>query len=153
MSAIASAAPGTVGRSSRVAAIFTKLPILVLTAILIMIALRYLISPVQTGAAAGISFTSPGGVTVARVGFGGFPLAFAAIFLACLFSRRHLLAGLRTELMLLAIVIGVRLVGMALAHSAETAKLLVPELVLSALCIFAIRLETDRRKHADLALD
>lgn len=149
MSAIASAGPGPLERrtSSKVAPIFTRLPILVLTAILLMVSLKYLISPLQTGAAAGISFTSPGGVTVARVGFGGFPLAFAAILLVSLFSRQHLLTGLRTELMLLAIVIGVRLLGMTLAHSTETAKLLLPELVLAALCIFAIRLERDRRKR------
>ena len=149
MSAIASARPQPIDRtnSSRAAALFTRLPIVALTAILLMIALRYLINPQQAGTAAGISFTSPGGITVARIGFAAFPLAFAVVFLSSLFSRRYLLAGLQMELILLAIVIGVRLLGMFLAHSTETAKLLVPELVLAVLCMLAIRVERDRHKR------
>jgi hypothetical protein len=50
----------------------------------------------------------------------------------------------------LGIVIGVRVLGMALAHSAETAKLLVPEAVMAALCIIAMRLEIDRRRRERL---
>ena len=154
MSAIASARPQTSDRTngSRAIAVFIRLPLVAFTAILLMIALRYLINPVQAGRAAGIVFTSAGGITVARIGFAGFPLAFAAFFLSSLFSRSQLLPALRTGLMLLAIVIGVRLMGMALAHSAETAKLLVPELLLAVLCIFAIRLEAERHKRKQLPL-
>lgn len=137
--------------SSRFVAVFTRVPMVGLTVVLSMVALRYLTNPVQSAATAGISFTSPGGITVARIGFAGFPLAFVALFLSSLFSRRRLLSGLQIELMLLAIVIGVRVLGMALAHSTETAVLLVPEVVLAALCIFAIRLEGDRRKREQLA--
>ena len=149
MSAIASARPQPIDQtnSSRAAALFTRLPIVALTAILLMIALRYLINPQHAGAAAGISFTSPAGMTVARIGFAAFPLAFAAVFLTSLFSRRYLLPGLQMELILLAIVIAVRLLGMSLAHSTETAKLLVPEMVLAVLCMFAIRVESERRKR------
>lgn len=152
MSAIAGAKPQTIGRStnSLTVAVFTRLPMAALTAILLMIALRYLINPVQAGAAAGIAFTSPGAITVARVGFAGFPLAFATVFLSSLFSRRYFLAGLRTELMLLAIVIGVRSLAMVTAHSTETAKLLLPEFVLAVLCTFAIRLEADRHRREQL---
>lgn len=132
------------GRSSRAVAIFTRAPIAALTFILTMIAFRFLINPVQAGSEAGIIFTSTGGITVARVGFGAFPLTFAVFFLTCLFSTRRLLSGLQTELMLLSVVIAVRLVGMAAAHSAETARLLVPEAVLSVLCIVAIRTERNR---------
>lgn len=128
--------------SSWVAAVLTRVPVVALTAILVTIALRYLINPVQAGAAAGISFTSAGGITVARIGFGAFPLGFAALFLSSVFSRRYLLAGLRMELVLLAIVIAIRVLAMVLARSSETAKLLVPEFILAALCLFAIRLET-----------
>ncbi|MBV8475528.1 MAG: hypothetical protein JOZ36_02590 [Acidobacteria bacterium] len=150
MSAITSARPQAFQktRSSLAVAVFTRLPMVALTAILSMIALRYLITPVQSAAAAGISFTSPGGITVARIGFAGFPLGFVALFLTSLFSRHRLLSGLRTELLLLAIVIGVRVLAMALAHSSETAVLLIPEAVLAVLCTFAIRLESNRRKRA-----
>ena len=149
MSSIANIRPHGLPKVQRslAVAVFTRLPIFALSAILFMIALRYMISPVQTAASAGISFTSPGGITVARVGFAGFPLAFVTLFLNSVFSQRRLLSGLRTELMLLAIVIGVRLFGMALAHSIETAKLLIPEVVLAVLCTLAIRLESDRRKR------
>jgi hypothetical protein len=149
MSAITSARPQTSSRtaSSRAIRAFTRVPMIGLTVVLVLIAARYLINPAQSAAAAGISFTSPGGITVARVGFAAFPLAFAAFFLSCLFSQHRVLTGLRTELILLGNVIGVRLLGMALAHSTETAKLLVPELVMAALCTFAIRLETNRRER------
>lgn len=118
-----------------------------LTVVLSLIAFRYLTNPVQAASAAGIAFTSPGGITVARVGFAGFPLAFAVFFLSCLVSQRRILTGLRTELTLLGIVMGVRMLGMAVAHSAETANLLVPEAAMAALCIIAIRLEMSRRKR------
>ena len=136
---------------SRAAAVFTRLPMVGLTVVLTLIAFRYLTNPVHAASAAGIAFTSAGGITVARVGFAGFPLAFAAFFLSCLFSRRRLLSGLRTELTLLGTVMGVRVLGMALAHSAETANLLIPEAVMAVLCIVAIRLEIDRRNQERLA--
>lgn len=150
MSAIASARPQALQdtQSSLTVAVATRVPMVALTAILLMIALRYLVTPVQSAAAAGISFTSPGGLTVVRIGFAAFPLAFVGLFLGSLFSRRRLLSGLRIELLLLAVVVGVRVLGMALAHSSETAVLLIPEVVLALLCMFAIRLETHRIKRA-----
>jgi hypothetical protein len=149
MSAVACARPQTLqkGQSSPGVAVFTRLPMVALAGILFIVAMRYLITPVQSAAAAGISFTSPGGITVARIGFSGFPLAFVALFLSSLFSRPRLLFGLQTELLLLAVVIGVRMLGMALAHSMQTATLLIPEIVLAGLCVLAIRLESDRRKR------
>jgi hypothetical protein len=118
--------------------------------VLTLIAFRYLTNPVHAASTAGIAFTSAGGITVARVGLGGFPLAFAAFFLSCLFSHTRVLWGLRTELTLLGTVMGVRVLGMALARSAETANLLVPEAVMAVLCIIAIRLEIDRLKRERL---
>ena len=149
MSSIANIRPHGLPKVQRslAVAVFTRLPIFALSAILFMIALRYMISPVQTAASAGISFTSPGGITVARVGFAGFPLAFVTLFLNSVFSQRRLLSGLRIELLLLAIIAGVRVLGMVLAHSTETAILLVPEVVLAMLCMFAMRLEIERRKR------
>lgn len=144
--------PSQATTKPRLVAIFTRVPMVGLTIVLTLIAIRYLANPVQAGSAAGIAFTSPGGITVARVGFAGFPLAFGAFFLSCLFSQHRLLSGLRTELTLLGIVMGVRLLSMALAHSAETAKLLVPEAVMAVLCVLAIRLEINRQKHAEPVL-
>ena len=142
--------PFKTAANSRAVAVFTRVPMVSLTVVLTLIAFRYLINPVQAASAVGIAFTSPGGITVARVGFAGFPLAFAVFFLSCLFSQRRVLSGLRTELTLLGIVMSVRVLGMALAHSGETATLLVPELVMAVLCIFAIRVEINRRKRDQL---
>ena len=149
MSAIAGAKPGSFSRKTnfRAVELFTRIPLVAFTVILTMIAFRYMANPVHAAAAAGIAFTSPGGITVARVGFAGFPLAFAAFFTECLFSERRILFGLRTELMLLGIVMGVRVFGMLLAHSAESARLLIPETAMAFLCVFAIRLEINRRKR------
>jgi hypothetical protein len=133
-------------RSSRVVAALVRIPMIALTVIFTLIGFRYLVDPVHASAAAGIVFTSPGGVTVARVGFGAFPLGFVAFFVGCLFSPSRILLGLRTELTLLAIVIAVRIGAMAATHSTETAKLLLPEVVMAALCMLAIHLERGRRK-------
>jgi len=111
-----------------------------------LIASHYLINPVQAGAAAGIAFITPGGITVARVGFAAFPLTFALIALRCVVAERRILSGLYMVVTLVTIVIGVRLLGMALQHSVETAKLLVPETALMGLSLVAIRLERARLK-------
>jgi hypothetical protein len=149
MSAIGGARPQASSRktNSRAVKLFTRIPLLAFTVVLTMIALRYMANPVHAGAEAGIAFTSPGGITVALVGLAGFPLAFAAFFAECLFSERRILFGLRIELMLLGIVMGIRLLGMLLTHSAETARLFIPETAMALLCIFAIRLEIRRIKR------
>ena len=133
-------------RRSRVVAVLIRIPMIAVTVIFTLIGFRYLVDPVHASATAGIVFTSPGGVTVARVGFGAFPLGFVAFFLSCLFTPSRILLGLRTELTLLAIVIAVRVGAMAATHSTETAKLLLPEVVMAALCLLAIYLERGRRK-------
>jgi hypothetical protein len=61
-------------QGSRAVAALIRLPMIALTVVLILIAFRYLVYPVRTAAAAGIVFTSPGGLTVGRVGFGAFHL-------------------------------------------------------------------------------
>lgn len=131
---------------SAMRAVLIRLPIIALTAVLIMIAIRYLANPVGAAAQVGIAITSPGGLTVARVGFGALPLGFAAFFAGCLFSGERLLSALHTELMLLGIVMTVRVTSMTAVHSSETAKLLFPEAIMALLCIAAIRLKRSERK-------
>jgi sigma-70-like protein len=62
---------------SRIAPVLRRAPLVMVTVIFSLISLRYLFDPIHAAAAAGISFTSPGGITVARVGFAAFPLSFA----------------------------------------------------------------------------
>jgi len=133
---------------SRVAAVFIRIPIVALTLVFGLVGIQYLIAPVQTAAGAGIILTSPGAATVARIGFGAFPFAFAALFVVCLVSPGRILLGLQAELILLTIVMATRIFGMTAGYSTETGKLLLPEAVMAALCVLAIRLELKRRKRS-----
>ena len=136
-------------RTAHLRAIVSRAPLVMVTVIFGLIALRYLTDPIEAASKAGITFTSPGGVTVARVGFAAFPLAFSVIVFSCLLSRRHLLAGLYMVLILSGIVMAVRILGMVLQHSSETAVLLVPEMVLMTLSIIGLRLELARARSLD----
>lgn len=130
------------GASSRIARVFRRVPLVMFTAIFIMISFRYLVHPVHYAAEAGISFTSPGGITIARVGFAAFPLSFAILALTALLSTRWRLGGLYMVLTVDCAVMAVRIVGFQLDHSTASARLLVPEAVLLILAVVAIRLES-----------
>lgn len=131
--------------SLRIVFFLRRAPLLMVTIIFTLISVRYLSDPVRAAAAVGISFTSPGGITVARVGFAAFPLSFAILAFSCLISTRRLLAGLYMVLTVAAVVIAVRILGIALDHSTESARLLAPEFVLLTLSLVAIRLESAKR--------
>jgi len=130
------------GASSRIATVFRRVPLIMFTAIFILISFRYLVHPVHYAAEAGISFTSPGGITIARVGFAAFPLSFAILALTALLSTRWRLGGLYMVLTVDCAVMAVRIVGFQLDHSTASARLLVPEAVLLILAVVAIRLES-----------
>ena len=133
---------------SLLSAVFTRLPLVMVTIIFFLISLRYLVNPVQAAAATGIAFTSPGGITVARVGFAAFPLSFAVLAFICLVATRRVRTGLYMVLTVVLIVIAVRSAGIMLDHSAsENARLLIPEAVLVALSILPIRLDARRRRR------
>lgn len=129
------------GGSSRVAAVVRRAPLIMMTVIFTLIAFKYLSDPVGTAAAAGINFNSPGGVTIARVGFAGFPLSFAILAFTSLVSARRRLYGLYMVLTVDSVVMAVRVFGMLVVHSLESAHLLAPEAVLLILSLIAIRLE------------
>ena len=132
--------------SSRIAAVLRRAPLVMMTVIFALISFKYLSDPVGAAATAGIGFTSPGGITIARVGFAAFPLSFAILALASLVSARWRLAGLYMVLTVASVVIGVRIFGILIDHSTESARLLAPEAVLLALSVIAIRLELARRR-------
>src|SRR6476646_5744121 len=93
---------------------FGRIVLLVATLLFSLIALRNLLDPVGSGAPHGITFGSAAGVTVARVGFGGFPLAFAIILASCLAAQRRLLAGLGFLAVLAIVVTAVRVLGLVM---------------------------------------
>lgn len=136
------------GGSSRIAAVFRRIPLVMFTAIFTMISLRYLVNPVHYAAAAGISFTSSSGITIARVGFAALPLSFAILALLSLFSTRWRLGGLYMVLTVDSVVMAVRILGFQLDHSTASVRLLIPETFLLILTIVAIRLESVRLRSA-----
>lgn len=136
------------GASSRISAVLRRIPLVMFTAIFTMISLRYLVNPVHYAAAAGISFTSSSGITIARVGFAALPLSFAILALLSLFSTRWRLGGLYMVLTVDSVVMAVRILGFQLDHSTASARLLIPETFLLILTIVAIGLESVRPRSA-----
>jgi len=130
------------GGSSRLAAVFRRLPLVMFTFIFTMISCRYLVNPIHYAAAAGISFTSRSGITIARVGFAALPLSFAILALISLLSTRWRLGGLYMVLTVDTVVMAVRILGFQLDHSTASARLLIPEALLLILALIAIRLES-----------
>jgi hypothetical protein len=63
-----------VGNSLRLAGVLRRAPLAMMTVIFTLISFRFLAHPARYAAEAGINFTSQSGVTIARVGFGAFPL-------------------------------------------------------------------------------
>ena len=112
------------------------------TVIFTLISFRYLAHPVRAAAEAGIAFTSPGGITIARVGFAAFPLSLAILAFASLISARWRLSGLYMVLTVDSSVMAVRILGFWLDHSTASALLLAPEAVLLTVSIIAIHLES-----------
>jgi hypothetical protein len=128
---------------------FSRIVLLAATVLFTMIAVRGLFDPVGSSAVHAISLGSPAGITVARVGFGGFPLAFALILLACLLAERRLVTGLAILAVVAIVVTGARLLGLALDGPAPfTLHVLKPEVALIVASTTAFLLERRRRQHA-----
>jgi len=132
------------GSSSRLSGVLLRVPLVMMTVIFTLISFRYLAHPVRSAAEVGISFSAPGGITIARVGFAAFPLALAILAFTSLISARWRLAGLYMVLTVDSVVMAVRILGFWLDHSTASAPLLAPEAVLLTLSLLAIRLESAR---------
>jgi hypothetical protein len=108
------------------------------TAILVMISQKFLFDSTAQAAARGITLSTPLGVTIARVGFGGFPLASAIITATSLFTGR-IRRGLWFIVILFGTVLAVRVVSAATNGSfAENVPLIIPEVVFVGLSIIAL---------------
>jgi hypothetical protein len=125
---------------------FNRLVLLAGSLLFATIARSYLFHPVASGAPFGITFGSADAITIARVGFGGFPLALAVILIACQLSGR-LLVGLRVLATVAVIITAVRIAGLLVDGPGPfTVHVLRPEIALSVLSIVAATLEARRRK-------
>ena len=120
------------------------------TLLFLAIALRGLFDPVGSSAVHDITLGSPAGVTVARVGFGGFPLAFAIILLTCVVAVRRLLTGLGALAVIATVLTAVRLLGLVLDGAAPfTVHVLKPEIALVVASAVAFVVERRRRLTAE----
>ena len=125
---------------------FSRIVLLAATLLFTMIALRGLFDPVGSSAAHAITLGSAAGVTVARVGFGGFPLAFGIILLACLVAERRLLIGLALLIVVAVVLTAARLLGLVLDGAAPfTVHVLKPEIALIVASTAAFIFERRRR--------
>lgn len=135
-------------RFQKVAPWLTRLILLLPMAIFTLIAARYLVNPVRSAAAQGIVLPPGLGVTIARVGLGGFPLGCAIFLATCFFSKRRLLTGLTFVSILASVVLGVRVFGMiADATVQANLRLVRNEIGLLALTGIGLFFEVWRRRH------
>jgi hypothetical protein len=126
----------------------TRLVLLPPTVIFTLIASRYITHPVASAAAQGIALTPGLGVTIARVGLGGFPLGCAIFLASCLLSSRRLLTGLTFVAILVGVVLLVRVFGMnADSTVQENMKLVNAEIGLLVVTGAGLFVELGRRAH------
>jgi hypothetical protein len=126
----------------------SRIILLFSTTIFFLISIRTISDPAGSAAEQGITLSSPLGYTILRVGFGGFPLGFAIIILACLISAQRILIGLSFVATMVAVVLAVRILGVYLDGTAsQSSKLIVAEAVLLVLSAIGLFLELGRRRY------
>jgi hypothetical protein len=122
--------------------------LLAATTILTLISVKFLFHASAQAAGRGISITSPLGETIARVGFGGFPLA-SAIIAVTLLATGHIRRGLWFIVILFGTVLVVRVVSGATNGSlAASIQLIVPEVVFVGLSSITLFLGREREPRA-----
>jgi hypothetical protein len=89
-----------------------------------------------------IALESPAAITVARVGFGGFPLGFGLVLLGCAVSPKHLPTGLALLLTVVSAVTLVRIQGLVIdGPTTHNLRLLRPEFAMIVLSAVGIVLQ------------
>ena len=138
--------------SSRGVTWYNRLLLLAATLVMTMIAVRTLRDPIGSTLPLGIALNSPTAVTVARVGFGGFPLGFAAALAASLTSSKRLLGGLLLLATIMTAATFARIQGIVLDGATPyNLALLRPELAFCVLSVAGIVLERRRRLRSTVA--
>ena len=113
-----------------------------------LIAARYIGHPVASGAAQGIVLPPGLGVTIARVGLGGFPLGCSIFLATCLLSKRRLITGLTFVAIMVSVVLAVRVFGMAADSTVQqNLKLVNAEVGLLVVTGLGLFIELSRRAH------
>jgi|SRR5690242_12066547 hypothetical protein len=126
----------------------TRLLLLPPTIIFTLIAARHIARPVQAAAAEGISLNSPLGITITRVGLGGFPLGCAIFTFFCLLSTRRILTGLLFVWNMVGVLLGVRVIGILADGTArQNLRLVGAEIGLLTIVTIGILLELALRRE------
>jgi hypothetical protein len=127
---------------------FTRIILVFVIGILLLIAKKYLFDPTGASAERGIIVSSGVGRTIARVGFGGFPLACAIVIAMCLAAADRVRFGLWFVIALFGTVLIVRLVSAVADQSlADNVPLIIPEVVFLALTTAALVLGRGAQAH------
>jgi len=126
----------------------SRLVLLPPTVIFALIAARYIGHPVASGAAQGIVLPPGLGVTIARVGLGGFPLGCSIFLATCLLSKRRVITGLTFVAIMVSVVLAVRVFGMAADSTVQqNLKLVNAEVGLLVVTGLGLFVELGRRAH------
>ena len=127
---------------------FTRLMLVPPTIIFALVASRHIFRPVASAAEVGIAFSSPLGVTISRVGLGGFPLACSLFTLSCLVSRRRIATGLAFVATLVSVVLAVRVFGMVMDGTVhESMRLVRAEVILLAVFVIGLFVDSAQRRR------
>ena len=114
--------------------------------VMALIAVRNLRDPVGAMQPLDIVLRSASAITIARVGFGGFPLGFAAALIGCLFGTRRLLTGMALVLAVVGGATVARVQGLVVdGATPDNLRLLRPEIAMVALSGLGAFLERRRR--------
>lgn len=124
------------------------------TVIFALIAARYIAHPVASAAAQGIVLPPGLGVTIARVGLGGFPLGCSVFLATCLLSRRRVVTGLTFVAIMASVVLAVRVFGMTADSTVqENLHLVRAEIGLLAITGFGLFVELSRHAYGQSAAE
>jgi hypothetical protein len=131
---------------------FSRIVLAGATLLLTRIALSYITDPVGAVISHEITLGSAEAITIMRVS-GGVFLGIAIILLACVVSKRRLLAGLGFLATIATTILAIRLMGLALDGPAPfTLKVLKPEVALVMLSTSAFFLERRRRREPEVGI-
>jgi hypothetical protein len=125
--------------------------LIMLVPILLFVALgvHFLFHVTAAAGARGIVFVSGMGMTVARIGFGAFPLGCGLFLLGCVFSERLLLTAFAFVATLDSVVLVVRIASMFSDSTVQqNIRLVRAEVLLLALTLAGVLIELARRRHA-----
>jgi len=137
-----------VTRAGRGVVWFNRALLAAATFIMLSIAVRNLSDPIGASLPLDIALRSPTAVTIARVGFGGFPLGIAIALFGCLVSTDRLLTGVLLLLATVGAVTAARVEGLFVDGATPyNLGLLRPELAMIALAIIGASLELRRRRR------